>query len=233
MYHSNDKKIICIFATKLQKKDTLNDNREEMNVFMKGTRFILVIVALMGCMTMSAQSKEAQKWMKSKVWMGDFRGAKPHKTINAEEFWQQYQKNEGQWKTLFDWLAKTDLKAIPKGKHPIPGSTLTASVEDSENGLLEKRGSESHRKKIDFQLVVSGTEGFALLDHESSTISEPYNEKKDVTHYKYVIEKTHFFDVKGGNFVIFFPSDWHIAKIQTKKSNQKIRVIVVKMDYVE
>jgi len=200
---------------------------------MKVIRFLLVVVAMMGCMTVSAQSKEAQKWMKSKAWMGDFRGAKPHKTINAEEFYAQYQKNEEQWKALFDWLAKTDLKAIPKGKHPIPGTTLIASVEDSENEPLEKRGTESHCKKIDFQLVVSGTEGFALLDHESSTVSSPYNEKKDVTRYQYVAEKTHFFDVKGGNFVIFFPSDWHIAKVKTKKRDQKIRVIVVKMDYVK
>jgi beta-galactosidase beta subunit len=51
--------------------------------------------------------------------------------------------------------------------------------------------------------------------------------------YHYQKEKTQFFDVKEGNFVIFFPSDWHIAKVQTKKKDQRIRVIVVKMDYVE
>ena len=110
---------------------------------------------------------------------------------------------------------------------------LVASVEDSENGPLEKRSTESHRKKIDFQLVVSGVEGFALLDHASSTVSQAYDEKKDVMRYNYVPEKTNFFNVKGGTFVIFFPSDWHIAKVQTKKKDQQIRVIVVKMDYVE
>ena len=130
-------------------------------------------------------------------------------------------------------MRDTDLTAIPKGKHPIPNSTLVASVEDSENGPLEKRNTESHRKKIDFQLVVRGTEGFALLDHASSTVSQPYNDKKDVMRYNYVKEKTNFFDVKAGRFVIFFPSDWHIAKVATKKKDQQIRVIVVKMDYVE
>ena len=106
-------------------------------------------------------------------------------------------------------------------------------MEDSENGPLEKRGTESHRKKIDFQLVVKGTEGFALLDHESSTVKNPYDEKKDVMRYNFVKEKTNFFDVKAGQFVIFFPTDWHIAKLNNKKKNdsQQIRVIVVKMDY--
>ena len=134
---------------------------------------------------------------------------------------------------MFSWLRDTDLLTIPKGKHPIPGSMLVASVEDSENGPLEKRNTESHRKKIDFMIVVKGTEGFALLDHESSSVSQPYNEQKDVMRYNYVKEKTDFFNVKSGQFVIFFPSDWHIAKVQTKKKDQTIRVIVVKMDYVD
>ncbi len=192
---------------------------------------VLLTVCLMVLAT-SAQD-DARQWLKQGEWRCGFTKAKPHKTLNTSEFYSQYKKNPKQWETLFQWLRDTDLETIPKGKHPIPNSTLVASVEDSENSPLEKRNTESHRRKIDFQLVVRGTEGFALLDHESSTVSQPYDEKKDVMRYHYVREKTHFFNVKGGQFVIFFPSDWHIAKVQTKKKDQQIRVIVVKMDYVE
>ena len=195
---------------------------------------IMMMMALLTMMVgMQAQTKVEKQWMKQGDWTEGFTKAKAHKTVNVREFYSQYQKNKEQWQTLFRWLRDTDLTAIPKGKHPIPNSTLTASVEDSENGPLEKRNTESHRKKIDFQLVVRGTEGFALLDHESSTVSQPYNDQKDVMRYNYVKEKTNFFDVKAGQFVIFFPSDWHIAKVATKKKDQGIRVIVVKMDYVE
>lgn len=194
---------------------------------------IFLVLALMTIGSTAQSSREAKQWLKKGEWRNGFTKSKPHKTLNADEFLAQYQKNTEQWQTLFRWLAETDLQAIPKGKHPIPNSTLTASVEDSENGPLEKRNTESHRRKIDFQLVVRGTEGFALLDHASSTVSKPYDEKKDVMRYNYDKEKTNFFDVKGGQFVIFFPSDWHIAKVQTKKKDQQIRVIVVKMDYVE
>ena len=180
----------------------------------------------------SAQN-DARTWMKKGEWANGFKKAKAHKTLDINQFYSQYKKNTAQWNTLFSWLRDTDLLAIPKGKHPIPGSTLVASVEDSENGPLEQRNTESHRKKIDFMVVVKGTEGFALLDHESSTVSQPYNDKKDVMRYNYVKEKTNFFNVKSGQFVIFFPSDWHIAKVQTKKKDQTIRVIVVKMDYVD
>ena len=196
-------------------------------------RLVAVLMMLTIVAGMEAQTKEARQWMKQGEWRCGFTGAKAHGTLNVDEFHEQYKKNEALWQTLFEWLKATDLQSIPAGRHPIPNSALVASVEDSENGPLEKRNSESHRKNIDFQLVVRGTEGFALLDHETSTVSKDYDEKKDVMRYNYVKEKTHFFDVKAGQFVIFFPSDWHIAKLQTKKKDQNIRVIVVKMPYVE
>lgn len=196
-------------------------------------RLFVAMMMLGAVVGMEAQTKEAKQWMKQGEWRSGFTGAKAHETLNVDEFYEQYRKNEAQWQTLFEWLKNTDLQTIPAGKHPIPNSTLVASVEDSENGPLEKRNSESHKKKADFQLVVRGTEGFALLDHETSAVSKAYDEKKDVMRYDYVKEKTNFFDVKAGRFVIFFPSDWHIAKVQTKKKDQNIRVIVVKMDYVE
>ena len=209
-------------------------NRSNYNRMITGVVKWSLLFYLFTFLPLSVSSQnDARKWMKKGEWTQGFKKAKAHKTLNINEFYSQYQKNPEQWKTLFTWLRDTDLLTIPKGKHPIPGSTLVASVEDSENSPLEKRNTESHRKKIDFMVVVKGTEGFALLDHESSSVSQPYNDKKDVMRYNYVKEKTNFFNVKSGQFVIFFPSDWHIAKVQTKKKDQTIRVIVVKMDYVD
>ncbi len=194
---------------------------------------LLIAFAFMAVgMPIFAQA-DAKRWVKSGEWRNGFTKASPDKTVNLSEFYDQYHKNPEQWKALFQWLATTDLLAISAGKHPIPGTTLVASVEDSKNEPLEKRNTESHRKKIDFQYVVKGTEGFALLDHASSTVSIPYNEKKDLVRYDYVKDKTHFFSPKAGKFIIFFPSDWHIAKVETKKKSQDIRVIVVKVDYIE
>ena len=82
------------------------------------------------------------------------------------------------------------------------------------------------------QYVVKGTERFALLDHESSKANCEYSEKKDVIHYDFDPEKTTFIDSVPGEFFLFFPSDWHIAKIATDKEDQDIRVIVIKLDYM-
>lgn len=183
-----------------------------------------------GC-TDRALVKTATKWMKKGKWRNGFKAAGPHKTVNAVDFYEQYEKNTAQWEAMFRWLASTDLLAIPAGKHPIEGTQLVASVEDSENGALEKRRSESHYHHIDFQYVVKGTERFGIIDHTTSTPNTKY--RPDVIHYKYDLDKTRFYDSAPDKFFIFFPADWHIAKVKTDRDDQKIRVVVVKLDYVE
>lgn len=173
--------------------------------------------------------KEATAWAESGIWRNGFNKAKPHSSVNLVDFYLQYQKNPQQWQALFDYLAKTDLLSIPKGKHKIPGSDLVVSVEDSKNEPLEKRRSESHHKHIDFQYVVKGTERFGVIDHYSSTPNCKY--RPDVIHYDYAPQKARFYDSNSGEFFIFFPRDWHIAKVANDTSDQAIRVIVIKVDY--
>lgn len=205
----------------------------------------LLIAALTLCCLLQAQTgyytrefndkkleKRAKKWLKSDSWRHGFHQASPHCSVNAADFYTQYEKNPEQWSALFRWLADTDLLAIPAGKHPIEGTSMVASVEDSQNGPLEKRNSESHYHHIDFQYVVKGIERFGIIDHETSVPKDKY--KPDVIHYNYDVEKARFYDSSPDKFFIFFPSDWHIAKVETPKTtDQNIRVIVIKVDYIE
>ena len=132
---------------------------------MKKTIFALML-AVMPLVGATAQtytnsySKEvnrlAEKWAKKGEWRtfgtekGDrFTKAAPAPTVNLAEFYLQYQKNPEQWKAVFRWLQETDLQTISAGRTPIPGTTLTASVEDGDNwcsqdDLKAGKGSESH-----------------------------------------------------------------------------------------
>lgn len=175
--------------------------------------------------------KQARKWLRKGEWRQGFTMASPHKTVNVVDFYLQYQRNPEQWKKLFAYLAQTDLMALPKGKHKIPDSDLVISVEDSENGPLEKRNSESHYYGIDFQYCVKGTERFGIIDHVTSTPKGKY--KPDVIHYNYDKERAKFYDSTPDRFFIFFPGDWHIAKVTNNKDDQNIRVCVIKVRWVE
>lgn len=178
-------------------------------------------------------NKAAEKWLRKGDWRNGFTKAVPAPTVNVAEFYIQYHRNPEQWQALFKWLQETDLLAIPGGRQPIPGTSLTVSVEDSENWCSEDdlkagKGSESHREKIDFMYVVKGTEGFALLDHETSEPAAPY--KPDRLEYRFSADRLLRFESIPGTFNIMFPCDWHIAKVKTKEADQHLRVLVIKMD---
>lgn len=179
-----------------------------------------------------ALNQKALAWMKSGIWRNGFIAADPHATVNATDFYLQYHKNPTQWKALFEWLSKTDLLRLPKGKNPIPGTSMVASVEDDQNRDLERCGSESHYHHVDFQFVVKGVERFGIIDHYTSRPNCAY--KSDAIHYDYDVSKALFYDSNPREFFLFFPGDWHIAKVKApKQEDQNIRVVVVKVDYVD
>jgi len=206
-------------------------------------RTILLLVSVLFSVSIYAQGvytkgcndktmvRKSAKWTRKGEWRNGFTAASPDASVNLPEFYTQYHKNRAQWDAMFRWLAETDLLNIPKGKYPIKGTALVASVEDSRNSELSKRKSESHFHHIDFQYVVRGTERFGIIDHVTSKPNCDY--KPDVIHYDYDVAKTRFYDSSDDRFFIFFPSDWHIAKVKTDLDNQDIRVIVVKLDYIE
>ena len=205
--------------------------------------FVILALAMLSLGTASAQFVytrpaddleqlcKAQRWMEKGCWRQGFQKASPHRTVNALDFYEQYKKNPQQWKAMFRWLSQTDVTALPKGKTPIPGTSLVASVEDSSNGPLETRQSESHYKHIDFQWAVKGKERFGIIEHTTSKPNCAY--RPDVIHYDYDLEKARFFDSNPAEFFIFFPNDWHIAKVNNDTNDQVIRVIVIKVDYIE
>lgn len=203
----------------------------KMQKNMKTLHFLLfmMLLTIVSITPLHAQNNDALPWTLSRSWSNGFK-ALPDVCTNLNEFQSQYQKNQAQWDAMFQWLATHDLLAIPAGKHSIEGTSLVVSVEDSENEPLEKRGSESHYHHIDFQYVVKGTERFGLLDHASSYPNCAY--KPDALHYDYDVKKAQFIDSTPNRFFLFFPSDWHIAKVTTDSESQVIRVIVVKLDYI-
>lgn len=198
-------------------------------------RIVFILILLISTCKLFSQHCECNTinytyWMLQKEWSNGFK-ALPDVSTNLKEFHSQYYKNKKQWDAVFSWLANTDLLNIPAGKYPIPETELTANIEDSSNQPLNKRGTESHYHHIDLQYVVKGTERFALLDHETSYPNRAY--KPDIIGYSYDASKAMFIDSTPERFFLFFPSDWHIAKIQTDKKDQNIRVVVIKLDYVK
>ena len=170
--------------------------------------------------------KKAKKWLKKKEWLGGLQ-LKPHKTVDVVEFARQYHANKAAWDKAFAFLKNNDLNKIAKGKYPIDGENVIASVTTDSTKNFDKTNWESHRKYIDIQYVINGEELMGVYPVAKATVTREYDEKKESANYS---ADGKLYSATPGTFFIFFPSDAHRPNI-TPGGNKVDKKIVIKVLY--
>lgn len=133
----------------------------------------------------------------------------------------QQQLNKKQLDIVFEYF----LQSLDKNSHihkrifnlPV-GSFEKVNISDDifviEQVFYTKERSmcfiESHKKYIDFQLILSGEEQMEYIDIDKLQIKESYDENKDLTIYQFT-DKTSKFLLEENDLAIFFPDDAHIG----------------------
>ncbi len=168
--------------------------------------------------------KKAKRWFKKMEWIGGL-ALKPSKTIDVQEFARQYHANWDYWNKAFAYLKNTDLDKIAKGKYPIDGDNVFASVTADSSKDFDKTNWESHRKYIDIQYVINGEEMIGIFPASKATITKEYDEKRDAANYS---ADGKLYTALPGTFFIFFPSDAHRPNI-TPGGNKVVKKIVIKV----
>lgn len=130
------------------------------------------------------------------------------------------------FKQLFDYLASHDILSAPLGRIDIDGDNLYISNVLQEGKTREERKLEIHRKYIDVQVLLEGTEmmGWKPLEEIKSYEGE-YSAEKDI---RFSTEKADtYFTLHAGQLAIFYPEDGHapaIAEGKFRKFIAKVRV---------
>lgn len=124
------------------------------------------------------------------------------------------------------YLMKTDFTQMPLGRYEIDGENLTAIVNEYATVDAATEQMEAHRKYIDVQYIVSGTEQMGIAAFRTQTISKEYDAEKD---YLLVADAPDYFiRVTPGMFTIFFPTDLHMPNLIDKASTT-VRKVVMKV----
>lgn len=84
---------------------------------------------------------------------------------------------------------------------------------------------ESHKKYIDFQLILSGNEQMEYIDIDKLEVENDYDGVKDVITYK-LTDKTSKFLLQSEDLAIFFPDDAHIGLPKYKKSELVHKTVI-------
>ena len=122
-------------------------------------------------------------------------------------------------------LQKADLLNAAPGCYELDGSDVFALCQRYDTKPRELGKWEAHRRNIDVQYVVSGTEVMGHAHLADMQISEPYNEEKDVL---FLTGRGNFFTVTAGMFAIFFPHDVHMPTLSASLP-APVQKIVVKV----
>jgi len=124
----------------------------------------------------------------------------------------------------FQFINHTNLDTVEAGKFTIDGLDIHAAVSVKDGVPAEAAKYEAHDLYIDIQVCPTGSETIGWKPRKKcKDIKVPYNPEKDVTFYE--VEPDTFFELKAGEFAIFFPDDVHGPMI----GDGPIKKLVVKV----
>ncbi|WP_147820133.1 YhcH/YjgK/YiaL family protein [Salidesulfovibrio onnuriiensis] len=123
----------------------------------------------------------------------------------------------------FEFLRRADLGGLAEGRHDIEGD-LFAVVAHGPGRDRREAPLEVHRKYIDIQYVVSGSDEMGWKPAATcGRVSVPFDADKDVGFFTDTPDL--WAPVRPGMFAIFFPWDAH----QPMTGHGEIRKVIVKV----
>jgi YhcH/YjgK/YiaL family protein len=128
------------------------------------------------------------------------------------------------FKKAFEYLAQTDFSKVEKGKYELDGANLFAIVNEYDSVNPDNEQMESHKKYIDIQYIVTGSERIGHDFLQQQTPSKAYDSEKD---FMLFAEKPSFFSIlQQGMFAVFFPHDLHMPNVMIEKASFVKKVVI-------
>lgn len=138
---------------------------------------------------------------------------------------KKYEQLNRNFEKAFQFLKREDLGSLAVGKYEIDGENIFAMVQEYETKDLENAKYEAHKKYIDIQYLIEGTEnmGYVLID--DLEVYSIYSEEND---FMLLTGKPRLILLNEREFFILFPEDAHMPGIFAKEKS-KVRKVVVKV----
>ncbi len=108
-----------------------------------------------------------------------------------------------------DFIAATDLAALPDGRLAIDGDAVYAILDSYETFREETRRYECHRRYIDVQYMLVGIESCAVADIRTCGSPEPYDRERDLQFFAAPPKHPVMIALRSGLFAVLFPHDAH------------------------
>lgn len=130
-----------------------------------------------------------------------------------------------QFAAALAFLQRHDPDTLEPGRYEVDDLGAFALVSEYESRPLAECFIECHRRFIDIQLLLRGSEGVGFCSRGAGR-ELPYDEEKDFLKLE---GKADFFTLQPGSFVIFFPDDGHMPMIRLGEEPSQVKKVVFKI----
>lgn len=131
----------------------------------------------------------------------------------------QYEPLNPLFKEVVAFLRKNDLCRLSVGKHSVLGDDVFVNIQAAKGKAPDEAVLETHRKMIDIQVPLDGTETYGYTPLSDLPEAE-YDAEKDMTKYPDLMAES-FIECQPGMFAIFFPQDGHAPCISMSPEIKK------------
>lgn len=115
--------------------------------------------------------------------------------------------------------------SIPEGRYKLDGDKLFVTIVEAALKPAQEASIEAHRKYVDVQIVLNGTESYGWAAVEKCTMPRSeFDTRNDIIFYSDA--PTEMFTIQRGQFVIFYPSDGHAPLI----GSGNVRKAIIKVE---
>jgi YhcH/YjgK/YiaL family protein len=124
----------------------------------------------------------------------------------------------------FEYINRNDLSSLNVGKYEIDGENLFAMVQQYNSKPKEQGFWEAHRRYMDLQMLIMGTEviGYANIDRLTQGV---FDAKKD---FLPLFGEGDFLTLQTGSFALLLPQDAHMPGIASQ-SPALVKKMVIKI----
>ncbi len=128
-------------------------------------------------------------------------------------------------KTALEYLEKADLKNTPDGKYDILKDEIYINIQEYETKEEQNCKWEAHKKYIDIQYMINGSEKIGVGDIHNFESVIPYDAEKDVE-FLDTDSETEALTLNENDFVILYPFDVHKPQMKNKFVSQVKKAVV-------
>ena len=128
--------------------------------------------------------------------------------------------------TALAWLRAFD-PSTPDGRHPIDGDAVFVLVQSYETGPATEKRFEAHRRHLDVQFVLSGTERILHAPLDGLEVETPYDDANDIVFFAEPGASSSLL-VREGGVALFWPGDAHKPGCMAG-GRERVKKVVVKV----